>query len=90
MLSSINIRTDLKEELLSLVQAAIDAQVIPELKSVTRVDTGELQASTRTQKEESRLYIVQGGKPECDYAVWIELRYGDFSNALSSIDWNFR
>ena len=79
MLSSINIRPDLESELLSLVQRAIDAQVIPELQSVTRVDTGALQASTRTQKEESRLYIVQGGKPECDYAVWIELRYGDLA-----------
>ena len=90
MLSSINLRPDLREELLALVQAAIDAQVVPGLKALTRVDTGALQASTRTHTEESRLYIVQGGKPECDYAVWIELRYGDFSNALSSIEWNFR
>lgn len=89
-MSNIIIRPDLENELLSLVQAAIDAQVIPELKAVTRVDTGALQASTRTLTEESRLHIVQGGIPECDYAVWIELRYGDFSSALSSIEWEFR
>ena len=89
-MSNINIRSDLESELLALVQKAIDAQVIPELKAVTRVDTGALQASTRTHKEESRLYIVQGGIPECDYAVWIELRYGDFSTALSATGWDFR
>ena len=67
---------------------AIETKVIPIVKDETRIDTGALRDSTKVETvAPGGVVISQGGSEECDYAVWIELRYQDFSRIMASIDW---
>ena len=63
-------------------------KVVPTIQGETRIDSGALRDSTRVEAiATGSVQIVQGGTEECDYAVWVELRFQDFSRSLSSIDW---
>jgi hypothetical protein len=86
----VNINPDFERGLLETLRGAIDREVIPKIQDLTRVDTGALRASTVTMFDGDRLLVIQGGTYECDYAIWVELKYGEFSTAISLIDWNFR
>ena len=79
-------------QLLVEVKEAIEIGIIPAIQADTRVDTGEMRDSTRVEIDAAanELVLIQGGTPECDYAVWIEFRYGDFSRQISEVDWNFK
>lgn len=78
-------------ELTELLRVSIESQVIPTIKDETRVDTGALRDSTMVNAiAPGLLQISQGGTSECDYAVWIEFRYQEFSKSLTSIHWNSR
>lgn len=78
-----------ERQLTDMLAQAITREVIPQVQADTRVDTGELRKSTRVERDGNDLYLVQGGTDEVDYAVYIELRYGDFSSSVASIDWIF-
>jgi hypothetical protein len=86
----VNINPDFERGLLETLRGAIDREVIPKIQDLTRIDTGALRASTVTMFDGDRLLVIQGGTYECDYAIWVELKYGEFSTAISLIDWNFR
>ena len=66
---------------------------VERVKVMTRVQTGALRDSTRLIVDGPTIYLVQGGTVDprpvrgvVDYAVDIELRYGDFSrSALSAV-----
>jgi hypothetical protein len=86
----VNINPDFERGLLETLRGAIDREVIPKIQDLTRIDTGALRASTVTMFDGDRLLVIQGGTYECDYAIWVELKYGEFSTAISLIDWNFQ
>lgn len=70
------------------LQLAIESKVIPAIKEETRVDSGALKESTKAETIAPGLVqISQGGTEECDYAVWVELKFQDFSRTISSVHW---
>ena len=74
--------SDFLEQLTEALRVSIESQVIPLIKDETRVDTGALRDSTIVNTiEPGHLQISQGGTSECDYAVWIEFRYQEFSGS---------
>ena len=78
-------------ELTEVLRISIESQVIPTIKDETRVDTGALRDSTQVNTiEPGHLQISQGGTSECDYAVWVEFRYQEFSKSIAAIDWDSR
>lgn len=75
-------------DLTEALKVAIETKIIPTIQGETRIDSGALRDSTRVETiAAGSVQISQGGAEECDYAVWIELRFQDFSRALSTIDW---
>ena len=75
-------------ELTEALRIAIETKVVPTIRGETRIDSGALRDSTKVETIAiGSVQIAQGGTEECDYAVWVELRFQDFSRALSSIDW---
>ena len=75
-------------DLTEALKVAIEAKVIPMIQGETRIDSGALRDSTKVEViAVGSVQISQGGTEECDYAVWVELRFQDFSRAASSIDW---
>jgi hypothetical protein len=86
----VSINPDFERGLLEALRTAIDRDIVPKIQDLTRVDTGALRDSTTTMFEGDRLLILQGGTFECNYAIWIELKYGEFSTAISLVDWDFK
>ena len=77
--------------LTEVLRVSIESQVIPTIKGETRVDTGALRDSTQVNTiGPGHLQVSQGGTSDCDYAVWIEFRYQEFSKSLAAIDWDSR
>jgi hypothetical protein len=76
--------------LLDALKTAIDRDIVPLVQDLTRVDTGALRDSTATMFDGDRLLILQGGTQECDHAIWVELRYREFSTAISLMEWDFK
>ena len=75
-------------DLTEALKIAIETKVVPTIQGETRIDSGALRDSTRVETiAAGSVQIVQGGTEECDYAVWVELRFQDLSRALASIDW---
>lgn len=56
------------------------------IKDETRVDTGAMKASTRVETSdlEPTLDLIQGSV-EVEYAIFIELKYGDFSRSIQPV-----
>ena len=78
-------------ELTEILRVSIESQVIPTIKDETRVLSGALRDSTRVNTiGPGHLQISQGGTSDCDYAVWIEFRYQEFSKSIAAIDWDSR
>lgn len=79
-----------ERQLLTAIEQSIAVSLVPIIQAETRVDTGELRDSTQVSFIDNRLILSQGGSIESDHAIWIELKYGDFSRTVNSLDWEFR